>query len=162
MKAYNVCHWSLYLDGLIHTWKASRSTLGCLQKTGFCFKYINWTSLQIKSKMLIYTKAILMICLQIWSWTSWSRIQIVQFDFWHEIWNHDRNKPIIKNTWRHIMIVIGFYSWTAWSIPGWPDHTWTAWSMPGRASKDKILFLISKFNFITEKIQQVEIHKGNF
>ena len=27
--------------------------------------------------------------------------------------------------------------------------------------KDKILFLISKFNFITEK-KQIEIHKGNF
>jgi hypothetical protein len=28
--------------------------------------------------------------------------------------------------------------------------------------KDRILFLISKLNIITDKIRQVEIHKGNF
>ena len=62
MKAYNVCHWSLYLDSLINTWTAS-------------------SCLQINPKVL---------------------------------------------------------------------------------PKDKILFLISKFNFVAEKKQQVEIHKGHF
>ena len=60
MKAYNVCHWSLYLDCLIHTWTASNS-------------------LQISPRVL---------------------------------------------------------------------------------PKDKILFLIPKFNFVAEKKRQVEIHKG--
>ena len=34
-------------------------------------------------------KTILMICLKIWRWTSWSRIQVVQLNFWLEIWNSD-------------------------------------------------------------------------
>ena len=54
------------------------------------------------------------------------------------------------------MFVIGVFTWTAYSIPGQPPD------QPQGASKDKILFLMSKFNFITEKIQQVEIHKTIF
>ena len=58
MKTINVIHGSLYLVGLIHTWTASRSALGCLLKTEFCIKYLSLTLLQKKINKLKYIKAI--------------------------------------------------------------------------------------------------------
>ena len=77
-------------------------------KARLLFQISKLNILQIKSDKLNYTKAILMICLQIR--TSWSRIQVVQIIFF-------TNKHIFWHTWRHIMFVIGVYTWTARSIP---------------------------------------------
>ena len=45
-----------YLSGLIHTWTASRSALGCFQKTEFCFKYckFNFITNKLKSMKKIF------------------------------------------------------------------------------------------------------------
>ena len=93
--------------------------LQAASKTEYYYQYLNWTLLQLKFDKLKYTKTILLICLKIWSWTSWSRIiQVVQLNFWHEIWNPEPKKPKFTHTWRHLMFVIRVYTWMAWSIPG--------------------------------------------
>ena len=49
------------------------------------------------------------------------------------------------------------------SIPGQPDPYLDSLRIISRLPpKDRILLLISKLNIITDKIRQVEIHKGNF
>ena len=61
MKTYNVCHCSLYLDSLIHTWTASSSlqiSSRVPPKTEYCFKYLSLTLLQKKSDKMKYKKAI--------------------------------------------------------------------------------------------------------
>ena len=120
MKAYNVCFWSLYLDGLIHTWTASRSTPGWFQKTKYCFKYQSLTLLQNKSNKLKYIKAIFSGLPPDLELDLLEQDPTVQPNFWHEIWNPNPKKPIFRHTWRHIMFVIGVYTWKAWSIPGQP------------------------------------------
>ena len=54
------------------------------------------------------------------------------------------------------MFVIGVYTWRAWSISGQPPD------QPQEVPKDKILFLISKFNFITEKSNKLKYIKAIF
>ena len=103
MKEYNVCHWSLYLDGLIHTWTASSSLqikprVLPKDKILILISKFNFITEKIQRQFLV-------ICLQIW--TSWNRIQVAQLFFFlyiyvlyivSDILTNFYQDPIIRST----------------------------------------------------------------